>query len=108
VPDDPCRSGVEGLDQRGEVVGEALDRHCTGDGRAPGALHVGPDHGEALGERRDLGLVEVRRPAEAVDQHDGRTVPRDLDSELLAVDLHAFVLLEGSFSGWCCGGRRGP
>ena len=43
-----------------------------------------------LGERVDLGLVEVRRPAEAVHQHDRRTVPGalDLDSQLLAVDLH--------------------
>ena len=88
VPDDPRADSTPSVvEQRRR--GRRRGRRCVSapaTGRAPGALHVGPDHPEALGQRLGLRLVEVRGPAEPVHQQH-RADPRPSTSTASSLPL---------------------
>ena len=77
------RVDPELVEDRGEVLGVGLDADPVGDRRAARAGGVDPDHPEPLGQRVGLGLVEVRRPAQAVHEQDRRALSVDLDRQCL-------------------------
>ena len=89
VPHHPHRDRSRG--RRRERPGprrSPRSRGGAGDRGATGALQVGPDHLEPLGESGDLRLVEGRGPTQPVHQEDRGALAGDLDGQFLTVDVH--------------------